>query len=186
MLLSSPQYPQCPMSVCSGNLQPGLKSMAGLQIAFFRQILKLRKSISPHVIFAELALPKAPWQRTWWSQVLRFMHRLDSMDEGSVHPDILGDNIHDALGGPGCCNWAAGSSLQVWACHLPFQVAVFAMLITLLFARPCWPETCLCGGAFTFRHVVLALGVPSFAPICGGLRGRTGSARSPITSCPFR
>ncbi len=115
----------------------------------------------------------------WWSQVLRFMHRLDSMDEGSLHPDILSDNIHDALGNPGCCNWAA-------ALHLPFQVAVYAMLITLLFARPCRPETCLCGGAFTFRHVVLPLRVPSFAPICGGLRGRTGLARSPITSCPFQ
>ncbi len=73
-------------TLCSGSLQPGLKSMAGLQVAFFRQVLKLRKSISPHVIFAELA--EAPWQRTWWSQVLRFMHRLDSMDEGSLHPDM--------------------------------------------------------------------------------------------------
>ncbi len=44
-------------------------------------------SISPHVIFAELA--EAPWQRTWWSQVLRFMHRLDNMDEGSLHPDVF-------------------------------------------------------------------------------------------------
>ncbi len=97
-------------TLCSGSLQPGLKGMAGLQIAFFRQILKLRKSISPHAIFAELA--EAPWQRTWWSQVLRFMHRLDSMDEGSLHPDILSDNIHDALGNPGCCNWAAGVQKQ--------------------------------------------------------------------------
>ncbi len=80
----------------------------------------------------------------------------------------------------------ARSSLQVWVCHLPFQVAVFAMLITLLFARPCWPETCLYGGAFTFRHVVLPLRVPSFAPICGGLRGRAGLARSPIMSCLFQ
>ena len=39
------------------------------------------------------------------------------------------------------------------ACHLPFQVAVFAMLITLLFARPCWPETCLCGGPSHFAQV---------------------------------
>ncbi len=68
------------------------------------------KSISPHMIFAELA--EAPWQRTWWSQVLGFMHRLDSMDEGSLHPDILSDNIHDALGNPGCCNWAAGIQKQ--------------------------------------------------------------------------
>ncbi len=66
------------------------------------------------------------------------------MDEGSLHPDILSDNINDALGNPGCSNRAAGvqnllSSLQVWACHLLFQVAVFAMLIMLilLFTRPC-------------------------------------------------
>ncbi len=91
--------------------------MAGLQIAFFRQILKLRKSISPHVIFAELA--EAPWQRTWWSQVLRFMHRLDSMDGGSLHPDILSDNIHDALCNRGCCNWAAGVQKQFASLGVP-------------------------------------------------------------------
>ena len=159
--------------------------MAGLQIAFFRQILKLRKSISPHVIFAELA--EAPWQRTWWSQVLRFMHRLDSMDEGSLHPDILSDNIHDALGNPGCCNWAAGVQKQFASLGVPSPFSGGRIRnVDHLAARPCWPETCLCGGAFTFRHVVLPLGVPSFAPICGGLRGRTGLARSPITSCPFQ
>ncbi len=69
------------------------------------------------VIFAELA--EAPWQRTWWSQVLRFMHRLDSMDEGSLHPDILSDNIHDTLGNPGCCNWAAGVQKQFASLGVP-------------------------------------------------------------------
>ncbi len=94
--------------------------MAGLQITFFRQLLKLRRSISPHVVFAELA--EAPWQRTWWSQVLRFMHRLDSMDEGSLHPDTLSDNIHDALDNPmlpGCCNWAAGVRKQFASLGVP-------------------------------------------------------------------
>ncbi len=38
----------------------------------------------------------------------------------------------------------------------------------------------------TFRLVVLPLGVPSFAPVCYGLHGQTGSTRSPITSCPFQ
>ena len=83
----------------------------------YRQILKLRKSISPHVLFAELA--EAPWQRTWWSQGLHFMHRLDSMDEGSLHPDILSDNIHDALGNPGCCSWAAGVQKQFASLGVP-------------------------------------------------------------------
>ncbi len=89
------------------------------------------------MIFAELA--EAPWQRTWWSQVLGFMPRLNSMDEGILHPDVFSDNIHDAL-----AILAAATSLlefrsrlQVWACRLRLQVAVFAMLITLLFARPC-------------------------------------------------
>ena len=39
------------------------------------------------------------------------------------------------------------------------------------------PETCLFGAGFTFRLVVLPLGVPSFAPICGGLHGRTVNLR---------
>ncbi len=59
------------------------------------------------------------------------------------------------------------------------HVAVFAMLITLLFARPCWPETCLFGKGCTFCCVVLPLQVPSFAPICGGLHGRSEVTQSP-------
>ena len=47
------------------------------------------------------------------------MHRLDSMDEGSLHPDILSDNIHDALGNPGCCNWAAEIQKQFASLGVP-------------------------------------------------------------------
>ncbi len=102
--------------LCSGSLQPRLKGMAGLQIAFFRQLLKLRKSMSLHVIFAELA--EALWQRTRRSQVLGFMHRLDSMDEGRLHPDVLSDNIHDALGNPTTGLLEFRSTLLVWASRL--------------------------------------------------------------------
>ncbi len=61
------------------------------------------------------------------------------MEEGSLHLDILSDNIHDALGNPGCCNWAAGIQKQLASLGVPslFSGSVFAMLITLLFARPC-------------------------------------------------
>ncbi len=41
---------------------------------------------------------------TGWFQVLGFMHRLASMAEGNLHPDILSGNIHDALGDPGYYN----------------------------------------------------------------------------------
>ncbi len=55
----------------------GLKGMVGMQIASVRQTLKLIKAIYPPVWFAELA--EAPWQQTWWFQVLDFMHRLADM-----------------------------------------------------------------------------------------------------------
>ncbi len=59
------------------------------------------------------------------------------------------------------------SSLQVWVCHLPFRVAVFAMLITLLFARPCWPETCLYGGGL---HISPRCAPSKGAKLCTYLR----------------
>ncbi len=40
-------------------------------------------------------------------------------DEGSLHPDILSDNIHDALSNPGCCNWAAGVEKQFASLCVP-------------------------------------------------------------------
>ncbi len=59
--------------------------------------------LSP-VSVAELA--EVLSQRTWWFQVLGFMHRLANIDEGSLRHDIMSDNIHDACGNSGCCNWA--------------------------------------------------------------------------------
>ncbi len=41
------------------------------------------------------------------------------MDEGSLHPEILNDIIHDAFGNPGCCNWAAGIQKQFASLGVP-------------------------------------------------------------------
>ncbi len=41
------------------------------------------------------------------------MHRLNSINEGSLHPALLSDNNHDDLGNPRCCNWAAGVQMQL-------------------------------------------------------------------------
>ena len=93
-------------TTCTGRLSQDLKGITDLQLSFFRQVLKLRRSISAPIIFAELA--EVPWTRFWWSQVLGFMHRLGNMSESSLHRDILRDNIADALLSPAIGNWAAG------------------------------------------------------------------------------
>ncbi len=74
-------------------LSQGCFTEACLTLPFFVSFSSLERA-SPHVIFAELV--EALWQRTWWFQIMDLMHRLDSTDEGSLHPDILSDNIHDA------------------------------------------------------------------------------------------
>ncbi len=97
-------------TLCSGAPLPELSKMGALQLAFFRQLCKLRRSVSASVICAELA--EVPWLRVWWTQVLSFMHRLSKMSEGSLHADILKDNIHDAEHSPLVANWAGGVRKQ--------------------------------------------------------------------------
>ena len=80
--------------VCAGKLSLELKGMADLQLGFFWQACQLRKSVSAPIVFAKLA--EVPWQRAWLSQVLGFAHRLAGMPEGSLHAEILSDNILDA------------------------------------------------------------------------------------------
>ncbi len=101
---------------------------------------------------------------------------------------MLSDTIHDALSNPGCCNWAAGMLKQFASLGTPspFSGGRICNVDHLAFCKAMLVRD-MFGGAFTFRYTVLPLGVPiaSFAPICGGLHGRTGLAQSPITSCPF-
>ena len=44
--------------------------------------------------------------------VLGFMHRLSLLPEGSLHLDVLRDNIADARQPLMCANWAAGVDKQ--------------------------------------------------------------------------
>ena len=95
---------------CTDDLLPELKQMTDLQLAFFRHLCRLRKSVSASIIFAELA--EVPWQRTWWLQVVGYMQRLANMPQASLHAEILSDNILDALQAPGYDNWAASVHRQ--------------------------------------------------------------------------
>ena len=79
---------------CSRALDPEIKAMQNIQINFFRQLCHLIKSVSPPIIVREFA--ERPWLHTWWLRVLRFMHRLSEMSEGSLHLDVLKDNMADA------------------------------------------------------------------------------------------
>ena len=45
-------------TLCSGGLSLELKDMQKLQLAFFRQICRLRNSVSAPIVFAELAEPR--------------------------------------------------------------------------------------------------------------------------------
>lgn len=122
-------------TLCSGAALPELGKMGALQLAFFRQLCKLRKSVSASVIFAELA--EVPWLRVWWTQVLSFMHRLAKMPEDSLHADILKDNIHDAQHGPLVANWAGGIRKQFANLGMatPFPGGVLGTVDVLAFRK---------------------------------------------------
>ena len=90
---------------CSLALVPQLKDMQVIQLSFFRNLCQ-HKSVTPHIIFREFA--ERPWLYSWWSMVLGFMRRLSLLPEGSLHLDILRNNIADARQPLMCANWAAG------------------------------------------------------------------------------
>ncbi len=121
------------------------------------------------------------------------MHRLDSMDEGSLHPDVLSDNIQDALGNSGCCNWAAGVQKQLASLSVPSPSSGgrICNVDHLAFRRAMLARDMSVWGGL---HIS-ARGAPSRgAKLCTYLRwfarpdrpGRANLARSPITSCPFQ
>ncbi len=89
---------------------PELNKMGALQLAFFRQLCKLRRSVSASGIFANLA--EVLWLRVWWTQVLGYMHRLAKMSEDSLDADIFRDNIQDAEHSPLVASWAGGIRKQ--------------------------------------------------------------------------
>ena len=95
-------------AACSLALVSHMKDMQDIQLSFFRNLCQLRRSVTPHIIFREFA----ERLETWWSMVLGFMRRLSLLPEGSLHLDILRDNIADARQPLMCANWAVGVDKQ--------------------------------------------------------------------------
>ena len=83
-----------------------MKKMADVQLAFFRQLCRLKKSVTPAIIFRELS--EKPWMHRWWNQLIGFMHRLSNMPDNSIDAELLRDNIADAQQHPSCGTWAGG------------------------------------------------------------------------------
>ena len=75
--------------------------------------------------------------RVWWTQVLSFMHRLSKMSEGSLHADILRDNIHDAEHSPLVANWGGGIRKQFADLGMasPFLGSVIGTVDVLAFRK---------------------------------------------------
>ena len=84
--------------------------MQDIQLSFSRNLCQLRRSVTHHIIFREFA--ERSWLDSWWSMVLGFMRRSSLLPEGSLHLDILRDNIADARQPLMCANWAAGVDKQ--------------------------------------------------------------------------
>ena len=91
---------------CSPSLPRDIKKMAEVLLAFFRQLCRLKKSVTPAIIFRELS--ERPCVHWWWNQVIDFMHHMSNMPDDSIHAEILRDNIADAQQHPSCDNWAGG------------------------------------------------------------------------------
>ena len=107
-------YQQCLMVQRFGVLlAPGachLTSRRWLKLAFFRQLCRLKKSVTPAIIFKGLS--ERPWVHRWWYQVIGFMHRPSNMPDDSIDAGILWDNVADAQQHPSCDNWAGGIVMQ--------------------------------------------------------------------------
>ncbi len=93
-------------TLCVGNIVPELRKMAEVQLAFYRQTMRLKKAVPAHLILAEL--DEVPWVGSWWSQILGFLQKLGNLAGDALHAEILRDNMHDARMDPLCGNWAAG------------------------------------------------------------------------------
>ena len=86
------------------------KDMLRVQMAFFRQLRQLRKSVTPNVIFREFS--ERSWLETWCSFLLGFVRRLSLLPDDSLHLDILRNNVADARGPLPCANWARGFEVK--------------------------------------------------------------------------
>ena len=106
----------------NGNLVSDAKKLQGVQLAFLRNVCgRLPVSIPAAADFAELA--EDPCSLKWWLQLVGFALRVSDLPPGSLHREILKDNVQDALAKPSSANWAAQVVKHVRSLGLPAPFA---------------------------------------------------------------
>ena len=100
-----------------GRLSVPAKSLLGLQASFLRRVCSLPKTVSLPPLFEELA--QEPWDMQWWRKVVRFAFSLGRLSDGSLHKEILKDNVIDARGRATHHNWAGQLMLRAQHLGLP-------------------------------------------------------------------
>ena len=124
---------------CSPTLPRDIKKMADVQIAFFRQLCRLKRSVTPAIIFRELS--EMPWVHRWWNHVIGFMHRLSNMPEDGIHAEILRDNIADAQEHPSYGNWAGVVVKQYSRLGMAWSILHWLQSAQVSWLGLCGPET---------------------------------------------
>ncbi len=111
------------------------------------------------------------------------MHRLDSMEDSSLHPDICSDNIHDALGDPERNIWADGVQKQYASLGMTSPISVSIFVFTTSIDHLAVRKAILAQGMSVWEglHILLrgarTWGANLCVPICSGLQGQTNSTQ---------
>ena len=93
-----------------------------MQLAFLCSVCgRLPVGIPAAEIFAQLA--EDPWSFKGWVQLAGFALRVSDLPRGSLHLEILADNVHDPLAKPSSANWAARVVKHVRSLGLPAPFA---------------------------------------------------------------
>ena len=82
---------------------------------------RLPVGVPAAAIFAKFA--EDPCGFRWWVQLVGFALRVSDLPRGSLHREILADNVRDALAEPSSANWAAQVVRHVRALGLPAPFA---------------------------------------------------------------
>ena len=89
-----------------GRLNSDAKRLQGVQLAFLRSVCgRLPMGVPSAAVLAEVAEDLCILK--WWVQLVQCVVRVSEMPEGSLHRDILRDNVWDAFAKPSAGSWAA-------------------------------------------------------------------------------